>query len=127
MQLILVALGRGASFEITHRRAFVGDDEGALELSGILAVDPEIRRQLHRTLDALRHISERAVAEHRGVERGKEVVAVWNDRAEIFLDEIGMILNRFTKRAEDDAELAQLLFHSRTDGNAVEDRVDRDP
>ena len=35
MQLVLVALGRGAAFQIADVGAFVGDDQRALELAGL--------------------------------------------------------------------------------------------
>ena len=75
MQLVLVAHRRGAAFEIAHVGALVGDDQRALELAGVALVDAEIGGQLHRAAHARRHIDERAVGEHRRVERGEEVVA----------------------------------------------------
>ena len=49
-----------------------------------------------------------------------------DDGAEVLLDQFGMILNGFAERAEDDSELAQLLFHGRSDRDAVENGVDGD-
>src|SRR6185369_14251136 len=46
VQLVLVALGRRAAFQVTDRRALFRDDERALELTGIGRVDAEVRRQL---------------------------------------------------------------------------------
>jgi hypothetical protein len=48
-----------------------------------------------------------------------------NHRAEVFLDQVGVLLDGFGKRAEDDAHLAQLLFESGGYRNAVEHRIDR--
>ena len=75
VKLVLVAHRRGAAFEVAHVGALVGDDQRALELAGVLLVDAEIGRQLHRAAHARRHVDERAVGEHRRVERGEEVVA----------------------------------------------------
>ena len=53
VQLVLVAHRRGAAFEVADVRAFVGDDQRALELPGVLGVDAEVGRQLHRAAHAL--------------------------------------------------------------------------
>ena len=72
MQLVLVAHRRGAAFEVADVGALVGDDQRALELAGVLLVDAEIGRQLHRAAHARRHVDERAVGEHRRVERRED-------------------------------------------------------
>ena len=126
VQLVLVALRRGAALEVAHRRALVADDQRALELAGVLGVDAEVGRQLHRAAHALRHVDEAAVAEHRRVERGEEVVGVRHDRAEILLHQVGMILHRLRERAEDDAQLRQLAAEGGRHRHRVEHRVDGD-
>ena len=97
MELILVALGSRASLQVAHRRAFVRDNECALELAGVSGVDAEVRRKLHRALHTLWDVGKRTIAEHRCVQRSVEVVAVWNDGSEVLLDEIGMGLHRFAE------------------------------
>ena len=126
VQLVLVAHRRRAAFEIAHVRAFLGDDQRALELSGPLRVDAEVGRQLHRAAHALRDVGERSVGEHRRVQRREEVVGVRHDRPEILLHEIRVVLHRFGERAEDDADFGQLLLERRRHRHAVEHRVDRD-
>ena len=42
VQLVLVAHRRGAAFEVGDVAALVGDDQGALELAGVLGIDAEI-------------------------------------------------------------------------------------
>ena len=126
VQLVLVAHRRGAAFEVADVGALVGDDQRALELAGALGVDAEVGRQLHRAADALRHVDERAVAEHRRVERGVEVVGVRHDRADVLAHQLGMVLDRFRERAEDDAELTELLLEGGGDRDRVEHRVDGD-
>ena len=74
VQLVLVALRRRAAFEIGDVGALVGDDQRALELAGVALVDAEIGRELHRAAHALRHVDERAVGEHRRVQRREEIV-----------------------------------------------------
>ncbi len=72
VQLVLVAHRRGAALEVAHVAALVGDDERAFELPRVGRVDAEIRRELHRAAHALRHVHERAVGEHRRVERRED-------------------------------------------------------
>ena len=66
---------RGAAFHVDHLRAFIGDDERALELPEVLRVDAEVglERMLH--LHARRHVDERAAAEDGAVQRAEFVVA----------------------------------------------------
>ena len=105
VQLVLVAHRRGAAFEIAHIGALVGDDQRALELAGVLLVDAEIGRQLHRAAHARRHVDERAVGEHRRIERGEEIVGDRHHRAEILLHQLGMLAQRLRDRHEDHAGL----------------------
>ena len=126
VQLVLVAHRRGAAFEIAHIGALVGDDQRALELAGVLLVDAEIGRQLHRAAHARRHIDERAVGEHRRVERGEEVVGIGHHRAEILLHQFGMLAQRLRDRHEDHAGLLQFLLEGGRDRHRVEHGIDRD-
>ena len=48
MELVLVALRRGAALEIADVAALFGDDQRPLELPGVAGIDAEIRRQFHR-------------------------------------------------------------------------------
>ena len=89
VELVLVAHRRGAAFEVADVGALVGDDQRALELAGVRGVDAEVGRQLHRAAHALRHVAERAVGEHRRVERREEVVADRHHRAEVLLHQFG--------------------------------------
>ncbi len=109
VQLVLVALRRGAAFEIAHIGALVGDDQRALELAGVALVDAEIGRQLHRAAHARRHVDERAVGEHRRVQRREIVVRGRHHGAEILLHQLGMLADRFRDRHEDHAGLASAL------------------
>ena len=126
VELVLVALGCRAALEVAHRCAVLAHDQRPLELPRVLGVDAEVGGQLHRALHALRHEDEAAVAEHRRVERGEEVVGVGHDRAEILPHQLGMILHRLRERAEDDAQLRQLLAEGRRHRHRVEHRVDGD-
>src|SRR5262249_12334107 len=53
VQLILVANRGGAAFEIADVRPLLGDQQRAFELPGLLRVDPEVGRQLHRATHTL--------------------------------------------------------------------------
>ena len=126
VQLVLVAHRRRAALEVGHIGALVRDDQRALELAGLLLVDAEVGRQLHRAAHALRHVDERAVGEHRRVERGVEVVALRHDRAEVLPHELRMLADRLRDRAEDHAGLGQLGLEGGHDGDAVEHGIDGD-
>ncbi len=106
VQLVLVALGRGAAFEIADIGAFIGDDQRALELAGILLVDAEIGRQLHRAAHALGDVDEGAIGEDGAVQRREIVVGHRHDGGEVLLHQLGMLLDRVRDRAEDHAGLA---------------------
>ena len=126
VQLVLVAHRRRAAFEIADIGALVGDDQRALELAGIAFVDAEIGRQLHRAAHARRHVDERAVGEHRRVERGEEIVADRHHRAEILFHQLGMLVDRLRDRHEEDAGLGELGLEGGGDRNRIEHRIDRD-
>ena len=95
--------GRRAALDVVHLRALVGDDQRALELPGVLTVDAEVGLQRHLALDARRHVDERATRPHRGVERRELVVARRDDRAEVALDDIGVLAHRSVHVTEQDA------------------------
>src|SRR6266436_3018920 len=100
----------GAAFEVADVSALVGDDQRALELSGVALVDAEIGRQLHRAANAGRHVDERTVGEYRRVQGREEIVRCRHHGAEIFFDEIGMLADRLRDRHADHAGLLQLLL-----------------
>ena len=79
---------RRAALDVVHRRAFVGDDQRALELAGVLRVDAEVRLERHVDVHARRHVDERATRPHRRVQRRELVVAGRDHRAEVLLDEL---------------------------------------
>ena len=127
MKLVLIAHRRGAAFQIRDVGTLVGDDQRALELAGILLVDAEVGRQLHRAAHALRHVDERSVGEHRRVQRGIVVVGLRHDRAQVLLHQLRMLAQRLGNRTEDDAGLGQLLLEGRDHRHAVEYGIDGDP
>ena len=76
MQLVFVADGRSAAFEVADIGALVGDDQRSFELAGVRRVNTEVGGQLHRAADPLGHIDERPVREHSRVQGGEEVVGI---------------------------------------------------
>jgi len=123
VQLVLIPHGCGATLKVADVAAFVGNDQGALELAGVGGVDAEVGGQFHRTANALRHIHEGAVGEDRGVQAGKEVVTVGYDGTQVFLHQFGVVPDRLGNGAENDAGLGQRLLEGGGDGDRVEDRV----
>ena len=126
MKLVLVALGRRAAFEIADIGALLGDDQRALELTGVLLVDAEIGRELHRAAHAGRHEDERAVGEDRGIQRRVEIVCRRDHRAQIFPHELGMVLHGLREGTKDHAGLGELGLEGSGDGDGIEDGVHRD-
>ena len=125
VQLVLVAHGCGATLEVTEIGSLVGDEECALELSGVAGVDAEVGAQLHGAAYAARDIDERAVGEDRRVECGVEVVGGRNDGAEVALHEFGVLAYSLGDRAEDDAFFGESVAEGGFDGDGVHDCVHR--
>ena len=121
-----VALRRGAAFQIGHVSAFVGDDQRPLELAGVLGVDAEIGRQLHRAAHARRHIDEGSVREHGAVERRVVVVGNRHHAGEVLLHQFGVFADRLGDRAEDHASLREFSLECRAHRNRVEHRIHGD-
>ncbi len=92
----------------------------------LLLVDAEIGRELHRAAHARRHVDERAVGEHRRVQRGEEVVGHRHHGAEVLLHQVRMLLQRFGDRAEDHARLRQFGLEGGGNRDRIEHRVDCD-
>ncbi len=64
MQLILVALGRGATFEVRNVAVVVGNYERTLELACVGCVYAEICAQFHGAANTLWNVAERAIAKN---------------------------------------------------------------
>src|SRR5207237_2691181 len=103
-----------------------GYDQPTLELAGVLRVDAEVGRQLHRAAYALGDVDEGTVAEDGGVEGREEVVRVGNHGTQVLLDQLRMLLHRLGEGTEDDARLGQLRLEGGGHRDAVEDGVHRD-
>ena len=126
VQLVGVAHGRGAAFQVADGGAFVGDDQGALKLPGVLGVDAEIGGELHGTLDAFVDVAETAVAEDGRVQCREEIVADGDHRAQILADQVRILLHGFGEGTKDDADFVQLGLEGGGDGNAIEHGIHRD-
>src|SRR3546814_19264799 len=91
----------------------IGDDQGALELAGVLRIDAEVGAELHRTAHALGDVGEGAVGEYRRVQAGVLVVAVGHHRAEVLADQLRMVFHRHGNRAEDEADRLEEIGSAR--------------
>ena len=125
VELILIAHGSRATFEVAHGRALVRDDQRALELAGVLGIDPKVGGKLHGAAHALGNVREGPVTKHGGVERGKEVVGIGDHGPEILAHQLGMLAHGFREGTENDAQLGELRLESGADGDAVKHRVHR--
>ena len=101
---------RGAAFHIVHVRAFVGDDERALELSHVRGVDAEVGLQRDVHVHALRHVHERTARPGGRVQCTELVVFRGDDSAEVFLDELGVFAHRGVGVDENHALLGEVLL-----------------
>ncbi len=126
VQLVGVAHGGGATLQVADVGAFVGHDQGALELPGVLGVDAEVGGKLHGAAHAFGHVAEGAVAEDRGIQGREEVVGGGNHRAEVLAHQVGVLAHGFGERAEDDPHGLQLLLEGGGHGDRVEHGIDRD-
>src|SRR5687768_2062113 len=125
VQLISIKSRCRAPFEIRHGRSFLGNDQSALELSGLLRIDAEVGRQIHRALDTFRDKAEGAVRKHGRVKRRIIVVTHGHYRAEILLHQFGVSMHSFGNGAENNSDLRKLLLVGGRDGYAVENHVHR--
>ena len=90
MELVGVIGGSRASFEITHIGVVLGDEEGALKLSGALIIKAKIGGELQWAADAFWNKGKGAIRENSGIESGKKVVCDGDNRAKIFFYKIGV-------------------------------------
>ena len=124
MQLVFVPHGRRATLQIAYIAAFVGDDQGALELAGVGRVDAEVGGQLHGAAHALGHIHEGAVGEDRRIQCGKEVVAVGHHGAQVLLHQFRIIADGLGDGAENHTGFGEGLLEGGCDGNGIEYCID---
>src|SRR5690606_15653091 len=110
----------GTTFQVADVGTFIGNDQRALELSGVEFVDTEIGGQLHRAAYALGDIDEGAIGEHRGVQRRIIVVLLWHNGTQVLLDQFRVIADGIADRAEDHPRLRQLLAEGGDNGDGVE-------
>src|SRR5215475_2403075 len=90
MELIRIPHGRSAALQVTHIAAGLGNDQGAFELTSVGSVDTEVSGEFQWTADAFGDVTERAVAEHGGIQRRVEIIGVGHDRSQILLDQLRM-------------------------------------
>ena len=123
MELILVSLRGGAALEVGDVGVVLGYDQGALKLSRIQCIDPEVRAQLHGAADTLGDVDKGSVAEDGGIEGGEEIIRRGNHRPEVLPHQVGMLPDGLADGAEDHPFLSQLLAEGGADGDRVHDRI----
>ena len=95
MELVFIALRRGAAFQIRHITVFFGNNQRTLKLPGVPGVNAEIGRKFHRAADAFGNIHIRAVGKDRGIKTGEKIVGIRHDRAEILSYQFRMFFYGF--------------------------------
>ena len=123
VQLVLVADGGGATFEVAHIRALIGDQQRALELAGHGLVDAEVGAELHGAAHARWDVAEAAIAENGAVQGGEVVVGTRHHAAEVLLDQVRVVVHRFAETAEDDALLLERRLKGGLHAHAVEHHI----
>ena len=123
MQLLAAEFRSGATFQVAHAGAFVGDNQGAFELARFLVVDAEVGGKVHGALDSGWNIDEASVAKDGAVECCKVVVACGNHTAQVFLDEFGVFLDGVANAAEQDAHFHELALVAGINTDRIENRV----
>ncbi len=109
MQRVARVHRRRATFDVVNLRTLVSDDEGSLELSGVLAVDTEVRLQWHIDFNTRWHIDKRPTRPDRGVECRELVVTRRNDSSEVLLNEIGVLAQCGVHVTKENALLLKIL------------------
>ena len=91
MQRVAVVNRSGATFDVVNIRAFIGDDQGALELTHVLGVDSKVCLKRNLYVHTLWHVDEASARPNRGVQRSKLVVAGWNYCAEVLFENLWVL------------------------------------
>ena len=112
-------LRRGAAFHVHHFRAFIHDDEGALELAKVFGVDAEVGLQRVFHLHALRHVDEGPAGKDCAVEGGELVVAGGDDFAEPRTENLRVFLQAFGTVDENHALIGDRFLNVGIGGFAV--------
>src|SRR3954451_20226426 len=99
----------GAALDVVHVGTFVDDDQGPLELTHVLGVDPEVGLQRDLHVHALRPVDERPARPDAGVQRGELVVAHRDDRPEVLPEQLLVLAQRGVGVEEEDALLLEVL------------------
>ena len=123
MQLVLITHRGRTTFEIRHISLIIGNDERTLKLSGIAGIDTEITAQFHRTAHALGDIYKRTVGEDGTIQGCIEIIAIWNNGAQILAHQIGMFFHGFSDTHEDNAHFTELLLEGGLHRHGVHDGI----
>lgn len=100
---------RRTTLDVVDVGVLVDDDQRPLELAHVLRVDTEVGLERNLDVHTLRHVDERASGPHRGVQRRELVVTDRDDRAEVLLEELRVLLERRVGVHEDDTLRLELF------------------
>ncbi|CAB4561223.1 unannotated protein [freshwater metagenome] len=110
VQRVTLVDGSGAALDVVNIRTLVRDDEGSLKLAHVLGVDSEIGLQGNLDVHALGNVDERSARPHSRVEGCELVVTRRDDRPEVFLEELRVLLESRVGVHEDDTLLLELFI-----------------
>src|SRR5262249_33575859 len=96
----------GAPSHVSHFRAFIGNDQSALELTEVFGVDAKVRLQRVFHFHSRRDVNERAATKHGRIQRAKFVVRDRDNLTEPFSENLRIILEAFSRSDKNDALLA---------------------
>ena len=85
-----------------HITALISDDQGALELAHVLRINPEVSLQRNLNMHTRRHINKRPARPNRRIQGGELIITRRNDRAEILLEELRVLLQSSVRIHEND-------------------------
>ena len=127
VQLIFIPHRSRTAFQVADISLLVRHNQRAFKLTGILRIDTEISRQLHRATHPFRDVHKRPVTEHRRIQRRKIIVRVRHDTAQVLSHQVRMIFHRLRERTENNAPLRQRILERGLHRNTVHHRIHGNP
>ena len=119
MELVLVAHGGGAAFQVGDIGVLIGDEQCALELPRSGLVDTEIGGEFHRAAHSLGDVAERPVGENGGIEGRIKIVRIGNDAAEVFFHQVRVLLDGLADGHKENPQFGQGVL----EGGAYRNRI----
>ena len=123
MELVFITHWCGTTLQVRYVSIIIGDNQCTLKLTRVAGVDAEVTTQLHRATHALRNINEGTIAEHAAVQSCIEVITIRNNRSQIFLHQVRMLLDSLADTTKDNALLTELVLESSLHRYGVHDGI----